>query len=543
MPKFLVNDKRALDAIDNINYSPSEYFNEFIGGLASEAKSKITVDFNLEKELPSLFHRDSIILSGDDGGFSQDNIISFQSTYDSNDYGMGEHGQGVRAAFNNFIKNKANIHDNFYGIISYNEDIGWKIIHIYNGDKERNKGFVIEYEFLPQDDEYISLHKKYIDGYGTLFVIPHLLNREEKDLSIQYYKKLLNYRIFNENLELIIRRNNEINNVYLEYPLVSCHKTEDNDYLKFNIVKVKARPKRKDNKRQSRPLDMFTFDPNPFSGKKEYYNFPTPKPNIYYEDEIEILDNVFEIPCELSNIIKASLFPNHESDYGIRHLSHDVGYWIMKNNVLINMESFGIIKRGEGTGFSPQILYHSDIFIKTEANKSRLKLSNVVMPYNFLLPFIKENYKKYCRTKQDKLKKTLIIQKNYRGYLVRRLIEKKSLVIIPIISEPEPEPEPYCRTNISQSTKMISLLEQYELDCNICLKRLTEKNREESCHIKSAANGGGPEKKNTLIGCFQCNRSMGSKNLVQWIQEMWGVNSDTYNRVLSILRALDKDIY
>ena len=182
MPKFLVNDKRALDAIDNINYSPSEYFNEFIGGLASEAKSKITVDFNLEKELPSLFHRDSIILSGDDGGFSQDNIISFQSTYDSNDYGMGEHGQGVRAAFNNFIKNKANIHDNFYGIISYNEDIGWKIIHIYNGDKERNKGFVIEYEFLPQNDEYISLYNKYIDGYGTLFIIPHLLNQEENIL-------------------------------------------------------------------------------------------------------------------------------------------------------------------------------------------------------------------------------------------------------------------------------------------------------------------------------------------------------------------------
>ena len=41
---FTVNNKNALRAISKVNFSDEERFNEFIGGLSSEAKTEICID-------------------------------------------------------------------------------------------------------------------------------------------------------------------------------------------------------------------------------------------------------------------------------------------------------------------------------------------------------------------------------------------------------------------------------------------------------------------------------------------------------------------
>ena len=94
MTKFGVNTDNALNAISKISFTVEERFNEYIGGLATEAKSIIKVDTKNDH---------IIIIAGDDEGFTELNQNSFYNTYDSNGYGLGEHGQGMRAAFNYYI--------------------------------------------------------------------------------------------------------------------------------------------------------------------------------------------------------------------------------------------------------------------------------------------------------------------------------------------------------------------------------------------------------------------------------------------------------
>jgi len=513
MPKFNVNQERALDAIDNINFSIPEYFNEFIGGLASESKTKITLDLNCDKTIGANCHPDSILLSGDDDGFTDDNMKSFQSTYNSNGYGIGGHGLGVRAAFNAFIREKANFHDHFYGIISHNSIRGWTIIRIYHANKDIKKGFVIEYELLDEADHqdliYLYHSQVGLNLDGTLFVIPHLLDDDDKYVSCQYYKKILNYRIFNDQLKFVICRKDEIENVTLDYPLCPKSRERDNDYMKIQIMKVKARPKSNGSERRSKPCDMFRFVPDPFSKEDKYYHFMLKTPIIYSADEVDIVGNLFSITCELSNMKDKSYFPNHEKDYGIVNLSHHVGYWIMKKNVVVNMEPFGIPTRGEGTGFSPQILYHGDNFIRTEANKSRLKMTNVITPYGHLLTYIKDSYKAICRAKQT-----------------------------PDLVSPD-----LVRESFTSCQKNMMLLNQYQLKCQICTKQFTDANKFEACHIKSTHNGGTTEIENAFIACFICNRGMGKKNMMEWISDGWGQDSETYTQVLSKLQMAGKNIF
>lgn len=540
MPKFNVNQERALDAIDNINFSIPEYFNEFIGGLASEAKTKITIDFNLQKTITTNCHPDSILLSGDDDGFTEDNIKSFQYTYDSNGYGIGGHGLGVRAAFNTFIREKADFHDHFYGIISHNSVIGWTIIRIYHANKDIKKGFVIEYELLNEDkqQDLINLYNIQVglvkDGSvkdGTLFVIPHLLDDDDKDISEQNYKKILNYRIFNQDLKFIICRKNEKTNVILDYPLCPKSREKDNDYLMINIIKVKARPKSSASERKNKPCDMFRFEPDPFTKEdNQYYHFVLKKPIIYSIDDVDIVEELFTITCELSNMKNDTYFPNHKTDYGIVNLSHNVGYWIMKKKVVVNMEPFGIPTRGEGTGFSPQILYHGDQFIRTEANKSRLKMSNVIMPYGYLLTYIKDSYKIICRAKQAAINLNPD-QPN---------LDQPNLDLNP--DQPDPNHD-LNRESFSTAQKNQMIMNQYQMKCHICSKQFTDANKFEACHIKSAHNGGTVEMENAFIACFHCNRGMGKKNMMEWISEVWGLDSETYKFVLSKLHLEGKNIF
>ena len=75
MPEFGVNQSNALNAISKVNFSYDEYFNEFIGGLASEAKNYIKIRNN-HSEI-----KDSIIIYGDDNGFTEDNRNSFKRRF------------------------------------------------------------------------------------------------------------------------------------------------------------------------------------------------------------------------------------------------------------------------------------------------------------------------------------------------------------------------------------------------------------------------------------------------------------------------------
>ena len=67
MPQFGVNQSNALNAISKVNFTKEEYFNEFIGGLASESKTYIKV-INNHPEI-----KNTIIIYGDDDGFNHEN--------------------------------------------------------------------------------------------------------------------------------------------------------------------------------------------------------------------------------------------------------------------------------------------------------------------------------------------------------------------------------------------------------------------------------------------------------------------------------------
>lgn len=536
MPEFGVNQSNALNAISKVNFSYDEYFNEFIGGLASEAKNYIKIRNN-HSEI-----KDSIIIYGDDNGFTEDNRNSFTMTYDSNGYGLGEHGQGCRAAFNEFMKlhmrglqmytkNK----DYFFGIISYNIEIGWTVIRIiFDYDK---KDFCIEYEYDNENEGCQDFFRKHIENNGTMFIVPNIFKSSTmiNDCIINY-KKMLNYRIHNDNLNFYFNNNQ----ILLNHSLISNH---DNSslYLNFKILPVRAR--KKDNKRKGKLCDMFRFEPDPFN-ENSIYHFSTPnnKPNIYTLDQVEINDdnnnhkylrNNF-IPCEICNIKNKDIYPHHEKDYNITNLAHDCGFWIYKENILINMRPFGTITRGEGCGFTPQISFHVDNIelLKTEVNKSKLKMTNINQPFATIMKYIKDEYK-------NLYKKSLV---NLTA--VNTIIDNPTTTdpTTPDPTTPDPTTPP-SRNNIPNSIKNIALYEQYKPKCIICEKYFSDKNPHEACHIKSDKNGGTNDKKNTLIACFQCNRNMNSQNMMEWIASNWDKESTTYKRVYDELIRLDKNIF
>lgn len=562
MPEFGVNQSNALNAISKVNFTDEEYFNEFIGGLASEAKTYIKI-INNHSEIKNTIENSiqkSIIIYGDDGGFNHENRHSFTTTYDSNGYGIGEHGQGCRAAFNEYMKKHMRglqmyIQNNnyFFGIISYNLEIGWTVIKItFNYEK---KDFCIEYNYDNENKIYHDFFRKNIENTGTMFIIPNILNPSIMDDCIQNYKKMLNYRIHNDNLKFYYN-NNEI---LLNHSLISNHDISCL-YQKFKILPVRAR--KNNNNKKGKLCDMFRFEPDPFNENSIYHftKYDT-KPEIYNLNQLDIDNDNYNhryikkdnfILCEISNIKNKDMYPHHEKDYNFGNLAHDCGYWIYKKNILINMNPFGVGTRGEGSGFSPQISFHVDNvdLLKTEANKTKLNKANLKQPFSTIMKYIKEEYKNLYR-------KSLNTQPSPNppnSPITTPLISPPnsptttSLISPPntpnttsLISPPNP-PSP-SRNNIPISIKNYAFYEQYQPKCIICEKFFSEKNSHEACHIQSDKNGGTNDKKNTLIACFQCNRNMSSHNMMEWISSNWGNNSSTYKRVHDELLRLNKNIF
>ena len=533
MPEFGVNQSNALNAISKVNFTKEEYFNEFIGGLASEAKTYIKV-INNHPEI-----KNTIIIYGDDNGFNHENRHSFTTTYDSNNYGIGEHGQGCRAAFNEYMKEHMRglqmyIQNNnyFFGIISYNTEIGWTVIKItFNYNK---KDFCIEYNYDNENKIYHDFFRKNIENTGTMFFIPNILNPSIMDDCIQNYKKMLNYRIHNNNLKFYY--NNDL--ILLNHSLISNHDISCL-YLKFKILPVRAR--KFNNNRKTKLCDMFRFEPDPFN-ENNIYHFSTynSKPDIYNLDQLDIdndnsnhkyIQNDNFILCEISNIKNKNIYPNHEKDYNISNLAHDCGYWIYKKNILINMNPFGIATRGmTEKGFSPQISFHIDNIdlLKTEANKTKLNKANLNQPFSTIMKYIKDEY-------TDLYRKSLEIP--------NPSLPNPPLPNPPSPNPPSPNPPSPTRNNIPNSIKNYAFYEQYQPKCIICEKFFSEKNPHEACHIQSDMNGGTNDKKNTLIACFHCNRNMSSQNMMEWISSNWGISSSTYKRVHDELLRLNKNIF
>ena len=105
--------------------------------------------------------------------------------------------------------------------------------------------------------------------------------------------------------------------------------------------------------------------------------------------------------------------------------------------------------------------------------------------------------------------------------------------------DPSPiEPCSYQRFPVNLWKKI--LFDQLKSRCIICDKISSSRNPLECCHIKSDHNGGLPEEKNGIMACKSCNRSMGSNNMLEWISNQWGINSEQYNRVFNYLTQNDK---
>ena len=376
---------------------------------------------------------------------------------------------------------------------------------------------MIEYETLHNmlDDTqcYKDMYYKYLSGPGSLFVIPNILDNEQLKLCIQNYKKMLNRRILKG---LIFTVNSD--NINLKYPLISKHPNLNNLYFEFRIHPIRARIKDKGS-RKGKLCDMFILKPDPFNDEPVYLHFANYKMcNKYTSDKLDIettgnhkyISRGNSIFCELCNIKDKTMFPNHNDDYNIVNLAHDCGYWIYKNDVIINMKAFGIVSRGEGSGFSPQIGIHVDDenVIQSETNKSKLTMANIRQPFSTLLKYIKDEYKSLYNNVTNTVPAQPVLTPSplTPSPLTPSLQPSSPSQTSPSppspstpspLSPPPPSSSPSSsnRTDISITIKNKVIYEQYDMKCPICEKKYNTNNGAEACHIKSAKMAGQMKKK------------------------------------------------
>ena len=156
-----------------------------------------------------------LLLIGDDNGFTHKNLKSFVLS-NSDETGAGEHGAGMRAAFNFFLKEYSGEFKDF-GIISHNQKTGWKFIKMFISNNLITNNFSMYYDCIEPNDVQKRLFTKYIQNdFGTMFIIPNVFENFELYNCIQNIKKLINKRIFYNNLKFIY--NNE--HITLDKPLI-----------------------------------------------------------------------------------------------------------------------------------------------------------------------------------------------------------------------------------------------------------------------------------------------------------------------------------
>ena len=124
---------------------------------------------------------------------------------------------------------------------------------------------------------------------------------------------------------------------------------------------------------------------------------------IYSDNNIYISDIIYDIDFECSNLVSNSLSTNHRSDYGIKNFMHDIGIWIMRNNIILNMSPFGYNTRGiSDNNICPQILFKEKDkkICQTQINKSKLTITDLDRPVRGLFKYIKSSYYKYIKDQQ-----------------------------------------------------------------------------------------------------------------------------------------------
>jgi hypothetical protein len=518
---FEPDKKGANNSIAKINFDIHDYFNELIGGLSVEAKKYIGIKFI----------DDYFLTYGDDGGFSKENIEMFRKTHISNDYGIGSHGIGLRATLNNFLNKCSDSRNSIledYCIISNNSDIGFKTI-VLRVDRTNQEDFNLKYCIRNTLEKEINFFNKHIENFGTLFFLPNVCKYIPEGDIIQYkiiekYNKLLSFRICNNNL-----------NFEHDYMNREVDNREKHELLPFfnSHIDFKA-----NTEFCIKDVDVIIFSGKPenssSSGLKKYALFS--KQLFFIDTKLETENFVLNIseekyhkPNEFSftkikplykfsfnfcNLVDNNLQDKHRDKYGFKNFSHDIGCWVSYKGILINNEAFGVGKRGETEPFySPLFLFNqsnkNDI-IKTEANKSKLNLGRLDDPVKNIFKWLKTHsksyyLKKYCKNKIENLKEKI--------------------------------PD-----DLKENLWIQQFNSLYKGKCACCDGVITPFNRKAECgHIKSEHNGGAVDIKNLLWVCKTCNCSMGTKNMLEYVNYRWGEKHERYTNIINLYIKLDKN--
>ena len=567
MPQFAINENNAKDAIAKIHFSKDERFTEILGGLCVEAKTFINID---------TIDNNFITVSGDDDGFTSKNLESFACFHNSDETGAGEHGAGMRAAFNFFLKEyRGDIQD--FGIVSHNKKTGWKFIKMFISDNLITNNFSMYYDCIEPNDIQKCLFTKYIQNdFGTMFIVPNIFENFELYNCIQNIKKLINKRIFYDNLQFIY--NNE--HITLDKPLIP--KGIEHNYQQFNISCFKG---------------QIIKNNKPSPGIKNFYKFTDNQlnldPNKYYDTDGNTytdlkLDQIpiSVINCECSNLKSKIISPTHEKDYDISNFQHDIGLWIMRNNIIINRKPFGYNKRGiSEDNKCPQILFEEidgDKICQTQINKSYLTTNCLKNNFRGLFKFIRLKYEKYIDKmlensgtlkKRGRIKNKVNSSEQSDNHDVvnqavippvnqavippvnqavvppvnqdvvppvnQDVVPPVNQTVIPPVNQPDLElVDTYNR--FSQDMWKEIFYDQYEIKCLICNKICNKSNPIECCHIKSSKNRGDAIKENGVMACKNCNRSMSGRNMLEWVRLSYGSNSETYNNLETYLKSNNK---
>jgi hypothetical protein len=386
---FEINKNGARNSIAHIKFDRNEDVREIVGGMCIDS-TKITFKHLIDDNF--------IICAGNDGGFSEKNFTSFKQTHYSSQTGLGQHGLGLRASINKRMKyaTKAKIKPQLvpYGcIITKNKFTGFSIIPFtdsQNGEQFSTQIDCDTYKGVdPKEyrDQY-DLYKEYLkDEDGTLFYIPNYKNNEtENKNDIKTLNQMFYLKIKSNELELFhnfedIKLNPE--NCKLEingFDTVKLGKIINKDIQKYlhnsKLFFIKK--------------FLNTNEPSYFETNNKNTIQPLPFDHCNdFKSKHEL--KISAINCtnkEHQNFVKTY--------FGYNNMTHDMGFLIVKKKIVTNYKGFGWGERGTSEDFRKPIIFIEvddlNDFCKTEANKSKLTLENMLPFFKNYLTFVKRAF-------------------------------------------------------------------------------------------------------------------------------------------------------
>ena len=401
--KFAPDTTGALNSISRIKYSKKEYFFELLGGLSSEAKSIIAL----------YFKNNYFTLFGDDGGFSNNNIDSFKFTHKSNNYGIGNHGIGLRAALNNLLNEIDSTSHTlpYFCIISRNEELRKKDINraksknklaLWGGgyrtiilSKEGIEQFNLVYEIRKSSYEEVHFFKEnsYNKEYGTLFYMPsddsYFDDNNKKDI-IRCLNQHLNIRLVNKEINFY-HDYKDLKN--MQYSFIPKSATNNIKITIFKNIGNKIYVK---------------FDgKSEFINENKYLNLST---GDYIDENLEISNIIHKFNLKfynLTNYNNYNIIEHHKKYYNANlTLTSITGFYLLLKSVLVNIVPFGEQHRGNTEKeYTPLFVIEShniNDICRSEANKSKLTLDRMKPSIEKIIKFLKKESRDYYVTGKNK---------------------------------------------------------------------------------------------------------------------------------------------